>query len=210
MRKVKDLTGKKFGRLTVIKRVENNKFGQLQWLCKCECGNIKKIRGGHLKSGAIKSCGCLNKELTSKRTKTHGMRNSRIYRIWIHIRNRCYYENYIQYNLYGGRGIKVCEEWKENFGSFYNWAINNGYSNDLTIDRIDVNGDYEPSNCRWVTQKVQANNKRNNHYIEYKNETKTISQWEDVLKIPKGTISRRLYRGWSIERALNTPIERRI
>ena len=147
MPKLNDLTGQRFGRLTVLERTE------LKWLCKCDCGNKKIVAGGHLVSGDTKSCGCL-------RIK-HGMRNTRLYSIWHGMKERCYNTKHKFYKHYGGRGIKVCEEWKNDFQTFADWALSHGYADNLTIDRIDVNGNYEPSNCQWATNAEQQRNKRN-------------------------------------------------
>lgn len=186
MSKFIDLTGQKFGRLTVVERAEDyvTKNGKkyTQWLCKCECGNIKIISTSRLKDGTTKSCGCLSKELKTK----HNLCYTRIYEIFCGIKKRCFNKKDKSYKIYGDRGIKVCDEWldKENgFMNFYNWAINNGYNDDLTIDRIDVNGNYEPSNCRWVSKKEQANNRRTNHYITYNNKTQNLKQWCDELNL---------------------------
>ena len=165
----KDLTGKKFNKLLVLKRTGTDKRRNAIWLCQCDCGNLKEISSPILKSKTTISCGCLRKENAHKlgkskysdRTK-HGKRYTRLYSIWCGMKQRCYYKKSENYKNYGGRNIKVCNEWKTNFEIFYNWAINNGYEENLTLDRIDVNGNYEPFNCRWVTWKVQANNKRQN------------------------------------------------
>ena len=194
MGKFIDLTGQKFGRLTVIKYV-----GKSKWLCKCECGNEKIVSTTHLKNDT-KSCGCLRAENTKKRNTKHGFRYSRLYIIWKDIKRRCYNKNSKSYYLYGERGIIVCQEWLDDFMNFYDWAMPNGYKDNLTIDRIDVNGNYEPSNCRWVDRKIQANNKRNNCNITYNNETHTLSEWAEILNINYDKLRYRIYRNWNIEK----------
>ena len=136
----------------------------------------------------------------------HGLSKTRIHRIWHSMYCRCYYPTTNGYERYGGRGIKICDEWINNPQSFYNWAINNGYKEGLTIDRIDVNGNYEPSNCRWVTKEVQDNNRRNNRKITYKGETKTLTQWCKEYNINIVTLSDRLKSGLSFEEALKKPV----
>jgi len=156
-----DLTNKTYGKLSVIKRVENNKHGKSQWLCKCECGGTKIVSGRGLNSGDTRSCGCLRRNSGFK----HGLRFTRQYRILQNMKSRCYNPKATKYINYGGRGIKICDEWldeEKGIENFYNWSIENGYSDDLSIDRIDNDGDYEPDNCRWVTYKEQNLNKRNN------------------------------------------------
>ena len=169
-----DLTGEKFGRLTVLKKAEPiiDKRGTRNsaWECLCDCGNIKIVRQSQLVQGKTKSCGCLQKEAASSAKRTHGLSRKcgRIYPLWKSIKYRCYSKTSKDYERYGGRGIVMCDEWRDDFKSFYDWAINNGYKeektdkglNVLTIDRIDVNGNYEPGNCRFVTNEVQARNKR--------------------------------------------------
>lgn len=181
--KLIDLTGKKFNRLEVIERAEN--IGKkVAWKCRCDCGNEIVATGSALKSGNTQSCGCLHKENHSK----HGMYKTRIYKTWGNMNARCYCKNSLRFDSYGGRGITVCDEWKNSFEAFYDWAMANGYADDLTIDRIDVNGNYEPENCRWVSNLEQQNNRRNNVLIEYGCESHTIAEWERILGIKKGNL----------------------
>lgn len=205
----KDKTGQRFGRLTVIRRAENDNAGKAQWLCRCDCGTYKVIRSGNLKeTSKTKSCGCLKRELLHKQKNglKHGMYGTRIYTEWASMKWRCYCEKNTSYERYGGRGIKVCDEWLNDFLPFYNWAMSSGYRDDLTLDRIDNNGDYRPDNCRWVTMKVQDNNKRNNKFYEHDGKRMTGSQWSEYLGAKdRHLISDRIDRGWSIERALSTP-----
>ena len=163
--KAKDLIGGIFGRLTVLERAENGKGGDARWLCICECGNKKVILGSHLRSGKIKSCGCYQKEFLEKCRTKHGYRHTRLYGIWAGIKRRCYNPHEKTYEYYGGRGIRICDEWLNDFEKFNEWAFANGYDEnakrgDCTIDRINVDGDYEPTNCRWVDMNIQAKNKR--------------------------------------------------
>lgn len=132
------------------------------------------------------------------------MTRTRIYRIWSDMKTRCYQKSHRSYNNYGGRGITVCEEWKNSSDSFIEWAFSSGYQEHLTLDRIDTNGNYEPSNCRWITRKEQCNNTRKNVFLEYKGKKQTVSQWAEELGIKDGTLRGRLNRGWSVERALET------
>lgn len=166
----KDLTGKKIGRLTVIKRTDNivqkNGKSVVRWLCQCECGNTKIIRADAL-GRKTNSCGCLKHELDKKQHTKDPVKFKRLYRIWCCMKARCYNKNLKAYKDYGGRGIKVCEEWINNFRKFEKWALSNGYEDILTIDRINNNDDYKPSNCRWITRTEQNRNKRNNIYITY-------------------------------------------
>ena len=208
MATLKDLTGKKYGRWTVLRRVPyNDKANKVQWLCRCDCGEERIINSGSLLSGNSKSCGCLKREATSERIKTHGRSNERVYHIWQGIKKRCTDQNCCVFHHYGGRGISVCEEWTR-FEPFFKWATENGYDDGLTIDRIDVNGDYSPGNCRWATQKEQKNNKRNNHYLVFKGERKSMARWCDELNLPYSTIRRRINAGWSAERAFTEPIRK--
>lgn len=201
MKKAIDLTGQKFGRLTVVKRAENTKDNKAQWLCECECGNTKIVRSVSLKSGDTKSCGCIREN----QNKTHGKSKTRLHTIWANMIQRCLNVHNERYKDYGGRGITVCEEWRK-FESFYLWANANGYKNGLTIDRINNDKGYSPDNCRWATVKEQNNNTRKCRYITYKGKAQTIKQWAEELNINYDTLISRINKlHWSIEKALSTP-----
>ena len=164
-----DLTGRRFGRLTVISRAGSDKQGNAMWLCRCDCGTEKVVCGYHLRSGVIRSCGCLMREAASQRVRTHGMCETRLYGVWRAMKRRCYSKKCPQFKNYGGRGISVCPEWKDDFHSFAIWAKSHGYDENApygacTLDRIDPDKDYEPSNCRFADSFVQANNQRGRHF----------------------------------------------
>lgn len=160
MGKFRDISGQKFGRLTAVKREGTSKNGQTTWLCKCDCGNETVSTMGNLVYGTMRSCGCLKIEQASMLNKTHGMRHTRLYRIWTNMKTRCHNPKFKQTEDYMGRGISICSEWDSSFQAFYDWAMANGYQEDLSIDRIDNDGNYEPSNCRWVTMAEQNKNRR--------------------------------------------------
>ena len=202
MGKYIDITGQRFGRLTVLEYAEY-KNEQAYWRCLCECGRVVTVAGSSMRNGHSKSCGCarVHKGINLK----HGLRNTRLYNIWVHIKQRCLNSKNPDYKHYGGRGISVCDEWRDDFTAFYDWAMANGYSDDLTIDRIDVNHNYEPHNCRWVTMKEQGNNTRANKPLTYKGETHNLNELATITGLSSSTINQRLKRGWSVERALETP-----
>lgn len=202
MSKIIDLTGMTFGRLKVIEYDSTTKSRNVMWKCECSCSNhtIVIVSGNNLKSGNTQSCGCLHKEKFTP--YKHGLKHSKIYGVWCGMKSRCQNPNSTSYSNYGGRGIKVCKEWQD-FNNFYNWSIASGYQEGLSIERKDVNGNYEPSNCCWATQKEQANNTRLNHFIEYNNQIKTTQQWEDETGLP---VWQRIAKGWSVKDAIETPL----
>lgn len=198
-----DLVGKKFGKLTVISFNKKEK-GHYYWNCICDCGKECVKDGDRLRRLETKSCGCYRAD----RVTTHGKHNSRIYRIWRDMKTRCSCPSAKAYERYGGGGINYIVEW-EDFEPFYNWAINNGYKEGLTLDRIDYNGNYEPKNCRWATVKTQCRNTRVNKLITYKGETHCVAEWAEILGINQKLIYDRLRKNWTIEKVFETQLLRK-
>ncbi|AGK99014.1 hypothetical protein [Clostridium pasteurianum] len=194
----KDLTGMKFERLKVVKRIGKTAGGKVQWLCQCDCGNTTIATTDNLKRLHVTSCGCRQKDIISEVNTIHDLCHTRLYTIWAGMKNRCCNSYTPTYKNYGARGIRVCNEWLNSFEIFYNWAITHGYKDTLTIDRKDNNGNYEPGNCRWATDKEQSNNKRTNVYITYNGRTQTAKQWSDELDINYSTLLRRFHKGWPV------------
>lgn len=197
-----DLTGKRFGRLIVLERAENDNQKKPQWRCECDCGNQTVVRANALRRGTIVSCGCYVKEIH----KTHGDSGSRLYAVWHDMKARCFNPNHVFYSDYGGRGITVCEEWLS-FDTFREWAISTGYDSNAekwtcTLDRIDNSVGYCPENCRWVDMKMQGRNKRNNRMIKYQGQRKSLSEWVSELGLSYQTVYARLTRyGLSVTEA---------
>lgn len=180
-----DLTGKRFGRLTVLYRADDyispKGVKVVRYHCRCDCGNESDVQAGGLRNGTTQSCGCIQRDLMKSgvNSRKHGMKKTRIYRIWENIHDRCYRERNPRFPQYGGRGIKMCQEWqgKNGFVTFYEWAINNGYNDKLSIDRINNDKGYYPDNCRWADNKTQANNKSTSKIIEVDGTSKTVAEW---------------------------------
>lgn len=197
MPEVIPMIGKRFGRLTVIaegKKIVNCR--QATWICRCDCGTVTgPIRGNILRRGDSHSCGCLKIEKLIDRSTKHGKCHTRIYHIWAGMKERCYNPDAPKYSRYGGRGINICEEWINSFDAFYDWAMANGYSDNLTIDRIDNDGNYCPENCRWSTNEDQCNNRKHHILLEINGETKTVAQWAKESGVKYSTIYARHIRG---------------
>ena len=192
----KDLTGQKFGRLTAI-GVQDTNTRKTYWVCKCDCGNVKVARSDSLQSGAIQSCGCMKKEqdrINLEANHKHKMSHTRPYEIWLGMKKRCYNQNDARYDMYGGRGITVCDEWLHDFSAFYSWAISHGYSDELTIDRIDNDKGYSPENCRWADAKTQCRNRSTNIRIKIGNASKTLMEWCEIFELDYSTIHARYER----------------
>jgi len=198
-RLAKDLTGKRFGKLIALKRAGSDKHRKALWLCECDCGKKIVVSANHLQRAAVKSCGCL----------FHGESRTRLWIIWSGMRERCSTPSCSGFANYGGRGIEVCDEWHD-YTTFKKWAIENGYEPNLTLERLDTNGNYEPQNCCWATVKEQNENKRNNRYLEFNGEKHTVAGWAKKLGINPVTLHDRLYKlHWTVERALTEPIHGR-
>ena len=204
-----NLVGQRFGRLLVVEKVKGktmkNGYEEQTYKCKCDCGKDVVLPYASLTTGNTKSCGCLFLENLIKRNTTHGMSDTKLYLVWKEMIARCTRETDKSYKYYGALGVSVCKEWSENFENFYNWAIEFGYKEGLEIDRIDYNGNYEPSNCRWVTRKVQMNNMRRNVIIDIDGISHTMAEWSDIFKISQDLFRNRLKAGWDVKSALTAP-----
>lgn len=208
--RVSDITGKKYGKLIVVSECGRDKWGRVLWLCKCECGKETITTKNKLEIGKKKSCGCLIDDIKTWIHRKHGMSETRLYGIYQSMKTRCY-RNHVAHHLYKDRGITICEEWsgEDGFSSFAEWAMKNGYEDDLTIDRKDNEKGYSPDNCRWITMKEQQNNKRNNVCLTFNGETHTIAEWGEITGFGGNCIRARLRNGWSVERTLTETKQRR-
>ena len=221
MGKMIDISNQRFGRLVAIEPAGTSKKGRMMWKCICDCGNIAIVDGQYLRRGDTKSCGCRRydtSQLEPYRHKPHRKSNAEyvprydgyvkpvLYDVWTGMKDRCYNTRNRSYKVYGGKGIRVCEEWFEDFQVFNDWAVASGYETGLSIDRIDNDGNYCPENCRWVTPIEQANNKSNSHKIMYNGETHTIAEWSRISGMNYDLIKSRIYRGWSADEVFETPL----
>lgn len=206
--KVEDISGQRFGRLTAIRYAGKSKGKQTLWECRCDCRKTVIVHQQNLKSGHTSSCGCYNSEVASRALKTHGLSGTRLYTIWHDMIYRCYNDNHRSHKDYGGKGIIVCKEWKDDFETFRNWALQNGYKDNLSIDRIDSDKNYCPENCRWATDIQQANNTSRNLVFTVDGYTDTLSNLCRKYNVPYDTVYSRIYTGkWDIKNALFKPIK---
>lgn len=216
MGKVKDITGLTINEWTVLKEAGRNKSGGAMFLCRCSCGKEKIVEGRSIRSGTSTNCGHKRKEVRNERAiaavTKHGGKKERLYSVWTGMKERCNNPNSKFYFRYGGRGIKICDEWNDSYATFREWALKNGYDPSLkkgecTIERIDNDKGYSPDNCIWASSKVQCNNRSSNHILELNGVSHTISEWSNITGIRKDTLRRRVcVYGWNVERALQTPV----
>ena len=202
-----DITGKRFGRLTAIKctRRGTRAAGVTMWLCVCDCGREKITQAAHLVNGASKSCGCLQREIAKKVNTTHGKRKTRLYEIFENMISRCYNPRCPAFADYGGRGITICNEWLNDRELFFKWSEENGYTDTLSIDRINNDKGYSPDNCKWANRQQQNHNRRSNVLLTINGVTKVLCEWAREVGISHKTISYRLKKGWSHANAVLTP-----
>lgn len=210
MSRLIDLTGRRFGKLVVLER-SGSRSNNACWLCQCDCGNRKVVCGVELRRGEAKSCGCLQKETVRAVMTTHGhnknKKRERLYGVWSGMLTRTRNPKSDNYKYYGGRGISVCEQWRD-YEVFREWALRTGYDEaakhgDCTLDRIDCNGDYCPENCRWVSHKEQVNNQRSNKMITYNGESHNLRQWADILNINYSTFKKYIHKQMSMDEIIN-------
>lgn len=200
---LKDMAGQTFGRLTAIECV-GRRGRKALWRCHCSCGAIVDVVGYSLRLGDSKSCGCLKKELTGNRARTHGMHKTTEWRVWVAMKDRCTNPKTPAWKDYGGRGITVCQEWLDSFAAFYRDM--GPRPPNRTLDRLNNDKGYNPSNCAWRTQKEQHNNRRSNRHLTLNGRTMTMSQWAEEIGIEVRTLHARLKIGWSVEKALTQPL----
>jgi len=207
--KYNDLTGNKYGRLTVIEYLGKNKQYDSIWRCICDCGTEITVRAGVLLNGHTQSCGCLQISRTRESHITHGLsrdengKRTKLYHVWDGLKQRCYNPKSPFYSYYGGKGIVLCDEWL-NYKAFHAWAMSHGYKDGLSIERERINGIYEPDNCSWIPKSHQARNRSMSVVVEYNGEIKNLSDWCDLLGKNKKMLGQRLRRGWSVEKTFTT------
>lgn len=198
MTRVKDLTGMRFGRLVVVELIGKAANGKYQWKCKCDCGNYTIVKGNSLTTDHTKSCGCLEKETKREVNTIHGLRRHPLYKVWLNMKDRCYNPNNSHFKYYGGKGITVCNEWKDNFKLFYDWMINNGYEKGMSIDRIDNSLEYSPDNCRVIPFNKQSSNRTTNYAIIHEGVPYTVAELAKLLNVKSPTLYSRLRRNGRI------------
>lgn len=200
-----NILGQSFGRLVVIAREPNSVREKAKWLCQCACGNQTVARGDHLRTGRTSSCGCLNSEMTTARKTKHGLYGTSEHSIWNSMIQRCVNSRVKSWPRYGGRGIRVCDRWLNNFAAFYADTAPKP-SPEHTLDRIDNDGNYQPGNCRWALDAEQRVNRSDNRLLTFRGEVATLSEWAARVGLKQTTLGRRLKKGWSVERALTEPV----
>lgn len=205
MGKLIDITGKRYGRLVALRHTRQNKHRQSVWLCRCDCGTQKEVTSNQLRTGAVRSCGCLLDEVLHEIHRTHGGAYHPLYQTWCNIKQRCSNPNHKDYPRYGGRGIVMCDRWANDFGAFLE-DIGERPDGSYSLDRIDGDKDYEPENVRWATPEEQARNKDNVISLSLNGETKLLVEWADDLNLTAGLLRSRYSKGWTDEQILTTPV----
>lgn len=200
-----DHTGDRFGRWTVLSYHTNTAHRQYRWFCRCDCGTKRSVLGYMLRAGRSTSCGCWKDQKTGARSKTHGRSGSPEHNAWMHMNDRCYNKSSKEYRSYGGRGIRVCLRWRRSFANFFK-DMGSKISPQHSLDRVDNNGNYEPSNCRWATRKQQARNTRTSRFLTHSGVRACVAQWAEWTGISQTSIYQRLRRGWSVHRTLTIPV----
>lgn len=205
----KNLIGLRYGKLIVKEKLDTDHHGEKRWLCVCDCGNEYVTTSNRLTSGQTTCCrDCMVKKIGDA-NRTHGRTPKKLFYAYVNMKTRCYNKNYFLYHRYGGRGISVCDEWKNSFENFREWALKNGWNESLSLDRIDNDGNYQPDNCKWSTVVEQSNNRRTNRMITYKGVTDTMANWSRNTGLPYYIIQRRLDLNWDVEKIFTEPYGRK-
>lgn len=195
MGKFQDLIGMRFGSLVVKSKLNINRHREMEWLCICDCGNSHKATSNRLTTGKTTCChACAMKKISISNSK-NGVEPKKLYNAFTNMKTRCYNKNYFLFHRYGGRGITVCDEWRNDFSAFRKWAFENGWDESLTLDRIDNDKGYSPQNCRWVNKTAQDNNRSTNRYLEHNGERDTLANWSRRLNIPYYVLQHRMEKG---------------
>lgn len=200
-----DLSGRRFGRLVATRHHGSTPGGKPQWLCLCDCGKQHIVSANNLRRNSVRSCGCLAVESArraSSMRRSHGCTGTRLEGIWKDMNARCYNPRSRFFRRYGGRGIGICKQWRQERAAFFAWALSNGYAPGLSIDRVNNDGDYAPDNCRWATAKEQANNTPRNRFIEHAGRRLTLTQWAELSGIPMKRLWYRISAGWPFSNAI--------